>query len=97
MDLFLSGQTAVVTGARRGIGPAVTRGLVAEGVRVPARASKSSAELDEPARAGLVRVVEVGRVRGTRNHRPLGRRILILPNDLTRGGFTGESLPLSTH
>ena len=39
MDLFLSGQTAVVTGARRGIGPAVTRGLVAEGVRVPARAA----------------------------------------------------------
>ena len=39
MDLFLNGQTAVVTGASRGIGPAVTRGLVAEGVRVPARAA----------------------------------------------------------
>jgi NAD(P)-dependent dehydrogenase (short-subunit alcohol dehydrogenase family) len=59
MDLRLNGQTAVVTGASRGIGLAVTRGLAAEGVRVTAGARKSSAELDELARAGLVRVVEV--------------------------------------
>jgi NAD(P)-dependent dehydrogenase (short-subunit alcohol dehydrogenase family) len=59
MDLRLNGQTAIVTGASRGIGLAVTRGLVAEGVRVTAGALKSSAELDELAGAGMVRVVEV--------------------------------------
>jgi NAD(P)-dependent dehydrogenase (short-subunit alcohol dehydrogenase family) len=59
MDLRLSGQTAVVTGASRGIGLAVTRGLVSEGVRVTAGALKSSPELDELAGNGLVRVVEV--------------------------------------
>jgi NAD(P)-dependent dehydrogenase (short-subunit alcohol dehydrogenase family) len=59
MDLRLNGLIAVVTGASRGIGLAVTRGLVAEGVRVTAGALKSSAELDELAGTGLVRVVEV--------------------------------------
>ena len=59
MDLRLDGQTAVVTGASHGIGLAVTRGLVAEGVHVTAGALKSSAELDELAETGLVRVVEV--------------------------------------
>jgi NAD(P)-dependent dehydrogenase (short-subunit alcohol dehydrogenase family) len=59
MDLHLNGQIAVVTGASRGIGLAITRGLVAEGVRVTAGALKSSAELDELAGASLVRVVEV--------------------------------------
>jgi NAD(P)-dependent dehydrogenase (short-subunit alcohol dehydrogenase family) len=59
MDLFLDGRTAIVTGASRGIGLAVTRGLAAEGVRVIAGALKSSAELDELAEAGQVRVVEV--------------------------------------
>src|SRR3954454_17797633 len=34
MDLDLSGTTAVVTGGSRGIGLAVTRSLLAEGVRV---------------------------------------------------------------
>ena len=59
MDLGLTGRTAVVTGASRGIGLAVTSGLVAEGVRVTAGARKSSAGLDELAAAGPVRVVEV--------------------------------------
>jgi NAD(P)-dependent dehydrogenase (short-subunit alcohol dehydrogenase family) len=59
MDLRLSGQTAIVTGASRGIGLAVTRGLVAEGVRVTAGAMKTSTELDELTGAGMVRVVEV--------------------------------------
>jgi NAD(P)-dependent dehydrogenase (short-subunit alcohol dehydrogenase family) len=59
MDLRLDGQTAIVTGASRGIGLAVTRGLVAEGVHVTAGALKSSAELDQLAGGGLVRVIEV--------------------------------------
>lgn len=36
MDLHLSGKTAVVTGAGKGIGLAITRALAAEGVRVVA-------------------------------------------------------------
>ena len=59
MDLQLNGKTAIVTGASRGIGLAITRGLVAEGVHVTAGAMKSSAELDELTGAGMVRVVEV--------------------------------------
>src|SRR5579859_2599760 len=59
MDLRLNGQTAVVTGASRGIGLAITRGLAGEGVRVTAGALKSSDELDELAGTGMVRVVEV--------------------------------------
>ena len=57
MDLRLNDQTAIVTGASRGIGLAITRGLVAEGVRVTAGALKSSAELDELADTGMVRLV----------------------------------------
>jgi NAD(P)-dependent dehydrogenase (short-subunit alcohol dehydrogenase family) len=59
MDLGLDGRTAVVSGASRGIGLAVTRGLVAEGVHVTAGARKSSTELDEMAGTGMVRVVQV--------------------------------------
>jgi NAD(P)-dependent dehydrogenase (short-subunit alcohol dehydrogenase family) len=59
MDLGLNGRTAIVTGASRGIGLAVTRSLVAEGVHVTAGARKSSAELAELARTDRVRVVEV--------------------------------------
>jgi NAD(P)-dependent dehydrogenase (short-subunit alcohol dehydrogenase family) len=59
MDLGLGGRTAVVTGASRGIGLAVTRGLVAEGARVIAGARKASAELDELAGTGMVHGVEV--------------------------------------
>ena len=59
MDLGLSGSVAVVTGASRGIGLAVVRGLAANDVRVIAGARKSSAGLDELARAGQVQVAEL--------------------------------------
>ncbi|MER6187073.1 oxidoreductase [Streptomyces sp. NPDC001652] len=45
MDLLLTGRTAVVTGASRGIGLAVTRGLLDAGVRVVAGAREITAEL----------------------------------------------------
>ncbi len=59
MDLHLSGQSAIVTGASRGIGLAIVRGLVAEGVAVTAGARTLSAELGDLAKAGQVRAVEV--------------------------------------
>jgi len=59
MDLGLEGRTAVVTGAGRGIGLAITRGLAARGARVVAGARRSSAELDQLAKDGQVRVLEV--------------------------------------
>jgi NAD(P)-dependent dehydrogenase (short-subunit alcohol dehydrogenase family) len=59
MDLALTGRVAVVTGASRGIGLAVTRALVAEGVTVVAGARTVTAELDDLARGGSVRVMQV--------------------------------------
>jgi len=59
MDLGLTGRTAVVTGASRGIGLAITRGLAAHCAHVVAGARRSSAELDELAKEGSVRVLEV--------------------------------------
>jgi NAD(P)-dependent dehydrogenase (short-subunit alcohol dehydrogenase family) len=59
MDLALAGNTAVVTGASKGIGLAVTRALSGAGATVFAGARKSSAELDELAAAGNVHPVEV--------------------------------------
>jgi NAD(P)-dependent dehydrogenase (short-subunit alcohol dehydrogenase family) len=57
MDLGLAGKTAVVTGASKGIGLAVVRGLAAGGAHVVAGARESSAGLDELERAGQVRTV----------------------------------------
>jgi NAD(P)-dependent dehydrogenase (short-subunit alcohol dehydrogenase family) len=57
MNIDLSGQTAVVTGASRGIGLAVVRSLAASGARVTAGARKSSAELDQLVAAGGVQVL----------------------------------------
>ncbi len=59
MDLGLHGQVAVVTGASRGIGLAVVRALLAEGVDVVAGALSTSPELDEVSRTAGVRAVEV--------------------------------------
>ena len=56
MDLKLAGQVAVVTGASKGIGLAVTRTLLEEGAKVVAASRKSSAELDELAGENLVHI-----------------------------------------
>jgi NAD(P)-dependent dehydrogenase (short-subunit alcohol dehydrogenase family) len=58
MELDLAGRVAVVTGASRGIGLAVTKALTENGVRVVAGARHTSPELHELARAGLVTVIE---------------------------------------
>jgi NAD(P)-dependent dehydrogenase (short-subunit alcohol dehydrogenase family) len=59
MDLALEGRTAVVTGASKGIGLAITRALVAEGVHVVAGSREQSTELAELEAAGSVRTVTV--------------------------------------
>lgn len=59
MDLELEGRTAVVTGASKGIGLAITRALVAEGALVIAGARERSDALDELASNGRVRPVMV--------------------------------------
>jgi NAD(P)-dependent dehydrogenase (short-subunit alcohol dehydrogenase family) len=47
MDLELSGRTAIVTGASKGIGLAITRTLLSEGARVVATSRNRTPELDE--------------------------------------------------
>jgi NAD(P)-dependent dehydrogenase (short-subunit alcohol dehydrogenase family) len=59
MDLGLDGTVAVVTGASKGIGLAITRALVGEGVRVVAGARESSEQLDALAAQGRVQPVVV--------------------------------------
>lgn len=57
MELGLSGRRALVTGASKGIGLAVTRALVAEGASVTAGARSAGGELAALADGGAVRVV----------------------------------------
>ncbi|QIG41661.1 SDR family oxidoreductase [Nocardioides anomalus] len=59
MDLALAGRRAVVTGASKGIGLAITRALAVEGAAVVAGSLSGSAELDELAEQHDVRSVRV--------------------------------------
>jgi NAD(P)-dependent dehydrogenase (short-subunit alcohol dehydrogenase family) len=59
MDLGLKDKIAVVTGASKGIGLAVTQHLVAEGARVVAGARSTTPELDVLVAAGGVTFVPV--------------------------------------
>jgi NAD(P)-dependent dehydrogenase (short-subunit alcohol dehydrogenase family) len=57
--MHLSGKTAVVTGASKGIGLAITQALVGEGVSVVAGARELTPELSELADGGRVHPVQV--------------------------------------
>ena len=59
MDLGLSGKRAIVTGASKGIGLAITRALVEEGARVVAGARGTSEELQGLVESGAVQEVAV--------------------------------------
>jgi NAD(P)-dependent dehydrogenase (short-subunit alcohol dehydrogenase family) len=59
METGLSGKHAVVTGASKGIGLAITRALIAEGAYVTAGARKSNPELDQLSRDAKAQTVAV--------------------------------------
>jgi NAD(P)-dependent dehydrogenase (short-subunit alcohol dehydrogenase family) len=59
MELGLNGRRAVVTGASKGIGLAVVKALVDEGVSVVAGARTTTTELDRLVQAGTVQAVHV--------------------------------------
>ncbi|MBO2449206.1 SDR family oxidoreductase [Actinomadura barringtoniae] len=58
MDLQLSGRVAIVTGASKGMGLAITRTLLEEGARVVAVSRRGTPELDALAGPALVHATE---------------------------------------
>jgi NAD(P)-dependent dehydrogenase (short-subunit alcohol dehydrogenase family) len=59
VDLNLRGKTAIVTGASKGIGLAITKGLIAEGARVIAGGRDVGGELGALASRDVLRAVSV--------------------------------------
>ena len=59
MDLGLQGKSSVVTGASKGIGLEITRGLLEEGAAVVAAARTATPELKSLADTGRLRVIEI--------------------------------------
>ncbi len=94
MDLHLTGTTAIVTGASRGIGLAITRTLVAEGMHVVAAARTPTAELTAtgaiPVAVDLSDPDGAARLVDDAMHR-LGGQIGLLVNNVGGGdgGLTG--------
>ena len=87
MNLDLDGQIALVTGASKGIGLAITQALVSEGVEVIAGARSSSQDLERLAASSPVEVVatDLSTADGTASlvHRALRRgRVDILVNNV---------------
>ncbi|MFB7941178.1 SDR family NAD(P)-dependent oxidoreductase, partial [Streptomyces sp. NPDC056049] len=66
MELDLAGKNAVVTGASRGVGLAIARQLVAEGVRVVGAARTITPELKELGPVVKLPSSPEGRPRGVR-------------------------------
>jgi NAD(P)-dependent dehydrogenase (short-subunit alcohol dehydrogenase family) len=71
MDLELSGKVAVVTGASKGIGLAVTRALAAEGAEVVAGARTIDSLLDMDG----VSAFEVDLIQAGGSERPVGNAV----------------------
>jgi len=97
MDLDLKGKVAIVTGASKGIGLAVTQALAAEGAIVVAGARDVGGELGVLAEAGAVHPVSVDLSRAdtpdqlVRKARELGGLDILVNNvgvvALRLGGF----------
>ena len=87
MKIGLTGRSAIVTGASRGIGLAVTRALAGSGAHVIAGARHSSADLDKLAAEGTVTILSPSGVRvNTVSPGPV-----LLASDVT-GNVTGADI-----
>jgi NAD(P)-dependent dehydrogenase (short-subunit alcohol dehydrogenase family) len=95
VDLGLEGRVAIVTGASRGIGLAVVRGLLDEGAEVVAAARNSSPDLDGLLASGRLQIFRVNLAEASGPSRLVelaGERIDILVNNVgsapvRSGGF----------